>query len=74
MREIVDKHFPDNWVITYYLGFMVDLSLAWDRYKAAKNALANTIGISNIQEIYQRNLSQMETCFQELANYLTEVF
>jgi WASH complex subunit strumpellin len=21
MREIVDKHFPDNWVIAYYLGF-----------------------------------------------------
>ena len=25
MREIVDKHFPDNWVISYYLGFTVDL-------------------------------------------------
>ncbi len=21
MREIVDKHFPDNWVISYYMGF-----------------------------------------------------
>ena len=27
MREIVDKHFPDNWVISYYLGFTVDLSV-----------------------------------------------
>lgn len=34
MREIVDKHFPDNWVIPYYLGYTVDLSIEWDRYKA----------------------------------------
>ena len=36
MREIVDKHFPDNWVIAYYLGMVVDLSEAWAGYKAAK--------------------------------------
>ena len=33
MREIVDKHFPDYWVIPYYLGFTVDLTVAWDGYK-----------------------------------------
>jgi len=44
MREIVDKHFPDNWVISYYLGFTVDLSVAWEPYKAAKlgNSLVAT--------------------------------
>jgi WASH complex subunit strumpellin len=39
MREIVDKHFYDNWVIPYYLGYTIDLSEWWDRYKAANNAL-----------------------------------
>jgi len=33
MREIVDKHFPDNWVIGYYMGITVDLTEAWDLYK-----------------------------------------
>jgi hypothetical protein len=36
MREIVDKHFPDNWVTAYYMGITVDLSEAWEEYKAAK--------------------------------------
>ena len=27
MREIVDKHFADNWVIAYYMGYTVDLSM-----------------------------------------------
>ena len=40
MREIVDRHFADNWVITYYMGFVVQLSHAWEPYKAARAALA----------------------------------
>jgi hypothetical protein len=43
MREIVDKHFPDNWVIAYYLGFNSDVCVEWSRYKAAKAALSNTV-------------------------------
>ena len=39
MREIVDKHFSDNWVISFYMGFVVDLSIMWEPYKAAIVAL-----------------------------------
>ena len=40
MREIVDKHFIDNWVIPIYMGIVADLSEEWLPYKAAKEALA----------------------------------
>ena len=43
MREIVDKHFNDNWVITYYIGFFVDLSVQWAPYKAANSAILNIL-------------------------------
>lgn len=36
MREIVDKHFPDNWVISIYMGIVVDLVEMWEPYRAAK--------------------------------------
>ena len=36
MREIIDKHFPDNWVIAYYMGYTADLSIAWGSYRAAR--------------------------------------
>lgn len=51
MREIVDKHFPDNWVVSYYLGFVVDLSIAWEGYRAAKAALSNTIQVFRMNEL-----------------------
>ena len=35
MREIVDKHFSDNWVIPFYMGYLVDLSEAWEPYKVS---------------------------------------
>ena len=35
MREIVDKHFPDNWVISIYMGITVDLIDAWEPYKVS---------------------------------------
>ena len=43
MREIVDRYFPDNWVITFYMGFHLDLFDAWAPYKAAMEAMNNTI-------------------------------
>ena len=27
MRELVDKHFNDNWIIALYMGHVVDLSV-----------------------------------------------
>lgn len=50
MREIVDKFFPDNWVISVYMGIIVNLVDAWEPYKAAKQALSNTIDTANVKE------------------------
>jgi WASH complex subunit strumpellin len=49
MREIVDKYFPDNWVISVYMGFIVNLAETWEPFKAAKLALNNTLESVNIK-------------------------
>lgn len=72
MREIVDKHFPDNWVITYYLGFTVDLSIAWENYKAAKSALANTTQLQNITKLKSLYWNRVDNVLKVLDQYLTE--
>uniref|UniRef100_A0A1I8FHG4 WASH-7_mid domain-containing protein n=1 Tax=Macrostomum lignano TaxID=282301 RepID=A0A1I8FHG4_9PLAT len=47
MREIVDKFFPDNWVLSLHMGMLVNLAEAWQPYKAAAKALANSIALPN---------------------------
>jgi WASH complex subunit strumpellin len=72
MREIVDKHFPDNWVITYYLGFTVDLTWAWEPYRAARSALSQTIATSHVLSLRTKFLSNVPKLSNTLQNYLRE--
>lgn len=55
MREIVDKHFADNWVVNYYLGFTTDLTVAWAGFPAASAAIAHTVALDHVQ-YHQRRL------------------
>ena len=33
MREIVDRFFPDNWVLNVYMAISVNLPEMWEPYK-----------------------------------------
>lgn len=72
MREIVDKHFNDNWIITLYMGWTVNIREEWARYKAANAALANTLEIESVRELVQRHSRELGACEQLLRKFLTE--
>ena len=48
MREIIDRHFNDNWVVPFYLGYYIDLTVEWKDFQAAKKALNNIIDLDYI--------------------------
>jgi WASH complex subunit strumpellin len=73
MREIVDKHFADNWIISYYLGYTADLSLCWAPFSAAAAALANTVQLGNISKFANLYNEQVHTLSKKLDQFLTEV-
>eukprot|EP01087_Luapelamoeba_hula_P013132 TRINITY_DN3739_c0_g1_i1.p1 TRINITY_DN3739_c0_g1~~TRINITY_DN3739_c0_g1_i1.p1 ORF type:complete len:1176 (-),score=252.84 TRINITY_DN3739_c0_g1_i1:43-3570(-) len=72
MREIVDKHFSDNWVVSYYLGHTIDLSLEWQPYQAAKTALDNTTTPINVRNLMKKHTDYMPKLLQDLTHYLRE--
>ncbi|XP_031215523.1 WASH complex subunit 5 isoform X2 [Mastomys coucha] len=72
MREIVDKYFPDNWVISVYMGITVNLADAWEPYKAAKTALNNTLDLSNVKEQASRYASVSERVRAQVQQFLKE--
>ena len=72
MREIVDKHFPDNWVIPIYQGHVVDITEYWDSFPAARKALSNNIQIDMIREIGFKHFKMVEYANKRLKSYLIE--
>ncbi|KAK3754472.1 hypothetical protein QZH41_018991, partial [Actinostola sp. cb2023] len=74
MREIVDKHFPDNWVTSIYMGIVVNLVEAWEPYKAARTALNNTLDNSNIRTLATKRNVKVQELNAEVLNYLREGF
>lgn len=75
MREIVDKFFPDNWTLSIYMGnIIVNLGEAWENYKAAKNALGNTLVASNIRQQSINHMNRLNDCLKEVKSNLNEGF
>ena len=73
MREIVDKHFPDNWVIPIYQGHLVDLTEIWgDNFPAAKKALSNNIVIEQIKEFARKHFYMLHHTIVKLDKYIIE--
>eukprot|EP01137_Pigoraptor_chileana_P023452 Opistho-2@89740 len=72
MREIVDKHFPDNWIVSVYMGTTVNLMEVWEPYKAASKALNNTVEQSNVKSLAEKYIGKVQTLSKALEKYLTE--
>lgn len=70
MREVVDKFFSDNWVISIHMGITIDLSQEWQHYRAAQEALKNVLQISNVKRLHENNALAIKTCCFKLDNYL----
>ncbi len=72
MREIVDKHFADNWIISMYLGYTVDLSVVWAKFPAAIKALEPTLEDDNVTKLASMNKRKIPELVKELNHLLTE--
>lgn len=72
MREIVDKYFPDNFVISIYMGYTVNLVEAWEPFKAAKSALLNTMEPINIKEYASSYGASVPRLFKITSSLLKE--
>ncbi len=73
MREIVDKHFSDCWVVPVYMGVTADLSVEWGRYRAATDALAmDTLVPARVRDVMKAHAGAMAAVHKALDGYLTE--
>jgi len=71
-REIVDKFFADNWVISIYMGYVVDLFDVWEPYKAARTALRTTLTPEVIKNEITNHQTAVANLLKGLDEYLTQ--
>ncbi|KAG5669731.1 hypothetical protein PVAND_000026 [Polypedilum vanderplanki] len=72
MREICDKFFYNNWIISIYMGVTVNLFDAWDNYKAAKTALINTLEQQTVKDITATNYQNLRKMIETTRGLLKE--
>lgn len=72
MREICDKFFYNNWIISLYMGLTVNLIDAWDGYKAAKAAVMNILQPQMIKEITVNNDRMLKKMLESTRGLLKE--
>lgn len=72
MREIVDKHFNDNFVISTYMGHVIDLTTEWSNYPAATEALNIVFTSPYVKQLDATNKTNFEKSQKELKSYLKE--
>lgn len=72
MREIVDKYFPDNWIVPVYMGYNVNLAESWEYFKAAKMALNNTLEQGNIKSYAHCFANALVDLHKSTVNLLKE--
>ncbi|KAL0230343.1 hypothetical protein PCE1_003904 [Barthelona sp. PCE] len=72
MREIVDKFFADNWIVSFGLGHTADISVVWKPFRAARGALddmMSSAALSNLGLRYDRVYSE---AMQGLSDLLVD--
>ena len=72
MRSIVDKFFNDNWVISVYMGYTIDMSEYWKDFKAARKAIDNTLTTDDLKNFTHKYREKMESTKKSVRNYLSE--
>lgn len=72
MREIVNRHFGDAWVVAYALGHTADLTSMWAPYSAARQALSSAITQTTVNQLQERYLARLEGAQKQISEYLKE--
>eukprot|EP00899_Mesostigma_viride_P018340 jgi/Mesvir1/26507/Mv16165-RA.1 len=72
MRELVTRHYADNWVVHLYLGFTIDLSELWQPWAATRAALAGTIQPASVKRLNEQHTARLEVLQRDVAGFLKE--
>ena len=72
MTAIVNKHFHDNFVVSFYMGYTIDINEYWKEFKEAYNALEFNMKTSILKDNKNKKLDQIKILDKKIKDYLNE--
>eukprot|EP00850_Spirogloea_muscicola_P017179 SM000145S00796 [mRNA] locus=s145:94791:100178:+ [translate_table: standard] len=72
MKEIASKLLGGAWVVPLFLGFCLDLSQAWQPYRAAKAALDSIVNPTSVTALANHHRTQVLELHEEVEDLLDE--
>ena len=76
MKAVVARHFTHSWVLSWAPGHLADVSLNWQRYRAARNALSAAVTPGTAKDLAARHAGALplhHAKAQGLLHALTKV-
>ena len=72
MYDIVSKHFHDNVVISFYMGYTIDIYEYWKDFREAYSALDFNMKPAQIRAIKNKKLEKISILDKKIKDYLNE--
>ena len=72
MREIVDRHYADGWVVACGAGLTADLLTEWEPYEAASMSMKNAVTSKAASELMRNASTSLEELKLAFSTYLAE--
>ena len=72
MFDIFNKHYHDNLVISFYMGYTIDIYEYWRDFKEACNIIDSNIKSSYLKDEKNKKLSRIAPVDSKLKEYLNE--
>ena len=72
MYDIVSKHFHDNVVISFYMGYTIDIYEYWKDFKEAYGALEFNIKANVLKDHKFKNFGKIADLDKQINSYLNE--
>ena len=70
--DIVNKHFSDNVVISFYMGYTIDIYEYWKDFKEAFSAIDYDLKANTLREQKNKKLEKILELDKQIKSYLNE--
>ena len=72
MLDVVSKHFYDNFVVSIYMGYTIDINEYWKDFSAANSALDTNQKNVTIKDAVKDNIRKIKELDEKIKGYLNE--